>query len=247
MKHTSRKNPAVFLMFHPMRLMMLAIFFFTLGHANAQNTITESTRGSLIKQINLLNLIERDVEHIDLVRILLLKKNAQEVVQAIEEHGTSHMQSMQGLQRLVLMYRFSHAFFSQIETPYTSNAIKLFKEISEQLMRIHGMEESAHSQITAGIFTQMHRLIQQMRELPLNDDLRKELEALVPDLGRLIATATQGDRPLTFQASTSILEKVTLLYPKFNEIASSSAAFTLSLEIQGLCEFYGDFAQVELP
>jgi hypothetical protein len=60
----------------------------------------------------------------------------------------------------------------------------------------------------------------------------------------VIAIAEQGDRPKTFAAAIPVIDQVRNLYPMFDQISSSSVGFSMIMELQGITEFYAEFAQM---
>ena len=93
----------------------------------------------------------------------------------------------------------------------------------------------------------MEKLIGQMLEMSLSEDFRLRLIDVRPILGQVIALtrAKGGDRRTVYPVAEKAFRAIETLYPDFDELASSDSAFELSLEIQGLNEFYAEFAEFE--
>ena len=54
-------------------------------------------------------------------------------------------------------------------------------------------------------------------------------------------------RPKAFAAGKTVYSQVTSLYPVLQNLAASNTSFLFVLEIQGLNEFFGEYAQIESP
>src|SRR5690606_3860298 len=71
------------------------------------------------------------------------------------------------------------------------------------------------------------------------------LRSLWMPIGETIAVASQGDRPRAFEKAQIVIEELRMLYPYFDQISASNAGFDNTLELQGLAEFYADFAPMD--
>lgn len=228
-----------------MRLVILTLFF-GMGVAHAADDELNVAKAQLAREVKLLSDIEKYVERIDLARLFVLKKSAQNVSDSIAQVGFSNMATMRKYQELIVAYRFSMAFFQQIESDDTKDDIAELLRINDAISTARGFDDSPYTQITASVFTQMHKLVLQLTDggPALPEELKQKLSELKAPLGNLIAIAKEGDRPKTFEAAVPVYHKIEALYPEFNQVMSSHAAFNLVLEIQGLNEFYAEFAQI---
>jgi hypothetical protein len=91
----------------------------------------------------------------------------------------------------------------------------------------------------------MQKLLKQAEDLALAPALKNQLRALWMPIGEVIAIAEQGDRPKTFEKAVPMIRQMRALYPLFDAISTSQAGFPTVLELQGLTEFYAEFAQVD--
>jgi hypothetical protein len=154
------------------------------------------------------------------------------------------MATIREYQILIVTFRYSKSFFQKITTQQTDGLIKRLLEINEQIVADRGFDDSPYTQITLSTFGQLHKLTQDIMNLPVSEDLKKNLKALIPDYGNVMAIAKQGDRPKTFAAATEVYRKIAALYPMFQEVAPNNQAFETVLGIEGLAEFYAEFAQI---
>ncbi len=200
------------------------------------------TQLSLIKQIT--PFVERHFK----ARLQLLKQRTTATLQLVEEKGIAHRQTDLAYQNLIVSYLYSVAFFREIETDVSVEWIKELLQITEQIKKSRGYDEdSPYTQITYTVFNQIHQLIHQLKNNnALSEELNQKLQALVPELGKLLAIAKQGgDRPNTFEAARPLYDSIVALYPEFNKILQSNTVFNVVLEIQGLTEFYAEYAQIK--
>ncbi|OFZ20013.1 MAG: hypothetical protein A2X94_11670 [Bdellovibrionales bacterium GWB1_55_8] len=205
-----------------------------------------SLAGLLLRQSALIKTVTPYVEREDLPRLLALKQLATRAHDVMRTYGSANMLTMQRLQELVIGFRFSKDLFRQISTAKTAQQLIEIQTISQQITDMTGFDKSPYTQITASVFGQIHKLTRDLMDLPLPDSLASRFHALTPKLGRLLALAGQGDHPQTFRLATELLGSLRALYPEFDQIMAGQAAFHIVLEIQGLTEYYAEFARSDM-
>lgn len=237
---------------------LIAVFtllsFFVLHTKAAAPTETSQ---DFYRQLAILQNIEPYVERVDLSRIYLIQTSVKTVIQNMEDNVAAKkqevtMQTMKLIQNLIIQYRFSKVFFGWIEPkPITSIYSLAIEEdlnelqiLSDELVTNYGFDDSPYTQITANTFRQMQKLLQQLETLNIDASLKTKLRDLWMPIGEVIAIAEQGDRPKTFAAAIPVIDRVRNLYPMFDQVSSSSAGFSMIMELQGLTEFYAEFAQM---
>ena len=216
------------------------------------------TTDPLYQQVGLIDFMSPYVERADMARLLVVRNTVNGVIQDMEgnmRQGRKEItfQTLRLLQNLIIQYRFSQVFFgwtepraiTSIYTPQTGESLAKLKALSEGLVKEYGYDDSPYTQITANTFRQMQRLLKQLEDLPLDPLLKAELRFLWMPIGETIALAEQGDRPKTFEKSIPVIRQIRKMYPEFDRISSSQAGFAMIMELQGLTEFYAEFAQVE--
>ena len=134
---------------------------------------------------------------------------------------------------------------TSIYAPVIASQLKELQELSKQLENDYGFDDSPYTQVTAQTFRQMHKLLQELDTLPIPLQLKTDLRTLWPAIGETIAIAQLGDRPKTFEKAIQAIGTIRNLYSIFNQIATSAAGFNLVIELQGLSEFYAEYAQVD--
>ena len=207
---------------------------------------TTSLTGLLLRQSALIKAVTPYVEREDLPRLLALRQLATRAHQTMTTQGAANMLTMQRLQELVIGFRFSKDLFRQISTVKTAQHVMEIQSISQQITDMTGFDKSPYTQITASVFGQIHKLTQDLIDLPLPESLAAKIRVLTPKLGRLLALAGQGDHPQTFRLATELLAAFRALYSEFDQIMAGQAAFHIVLEIQGLTEYYAEFARSDL-
>jgi hypothetical protein len=211
-------------------------------------------------QVALMDKISPYVERIDLARLIVVKKSAEAVSADIvknlaEGRNEVTFQTLRLVQNLIVQYRFSQVFFgwttprsiNSIYTEYTAADLAKLQTISTEMVKTYGYDDSPYTQITANTFRQMQRLLQQLETLPMDASFKQQLRDLWQPIGETIAIAEQGDRPKTFAKAIPVIQLVQALYPMFDKISASEAGFPMIMELQGLTEFYAEFAQMDQP
>jgi hypothetical protein len=210
-----------------------------------QNEVA-TAKVQLNQQIAIITKLEPWVELPELSRLYVLKRASAMTLSLVNQKGLGNMTTIRAYQNLIVTYRFSRDFLTRITNEVNKEQIDQLVALEQQIATARGFDDSPYTQITANVFTQLYQLVQTLSQLPLQDArFKTELQDLVPQLGKVIAIAKEGDRPHTFNAAVPVYDKIKALYPRFDEINRSDAAFNTTLEIMGLNEFYGEFAQAE--
>ena len=230
------------------------LFLFTSLTVQANSEVTEN----LNRQITILDTISPFVERVDQSRLLVIKNSVNVVLTDIKgntEAGRPEttFQTMRLIQNLIIQYRFSKVFFGwsepismlSIYTPSIAPYLDELKKLSTKIEKDFGLDDSPYTQITANTFKQMQKLLKQLEELPIDSNLKKDLRNLWRPIGEAIAIAEQGDRPRAFEKAKIVVEDLRRLYPYFDQVSTSAAGFSQVLELQGLAEFYAEFAQMD--
>lgn len=202
---------------------------------------------SQLKRANeLIDYILPTTEQTERARLGFIKKNLNLVKTSIQEKGLAHAATMRNYQQLIIAFRYSVSFFKQIETEFSVKALKELSDINELIVKARGFDDTPYTQITANVFTEMYQLVQQLSSLSnLPQGLQPKLQSLVPKIGNVIAIAKQGDRPKTFNTAIPLSQEITALYADFARVQHANPAFNIVLDIQGLNEFYAEYAQIE--
>ena len=168
------------------------------------------------------------------------------VKSSLNQNGLAHAATMRSYQQLIVTFRYSVSFLKQIETNDTTVAIRELLDINELIVKARGFDDTPYTQITANVFSEMYQNLLNLKGLSsLPEGLIKKINSLTPKIGNVIAIAKQGDRPKTFAAAVPLSQEVTRLYPEFERVQFSNPAFNIILDLQGLNEFYSDYAQIE--
>ena len=225
---------------------VLATAFVNTGIVYADDHSSEAEiRGLLENEMQIMRALERGTVRLDLARLRLIETNVRLALSSLNEFGLAHANTNRMMQQVIITFRYSNAFFTQIQTVDSRQSIRSLLETNDQVTRKMGFDDTPYTQITAYVYTQMHKLFMQLKDNGvLTPVLRDKIENLIVPMGHLIAIAKQGDRPRTFDAAVPLQRQISELYPLMNAITQSDAAFDIILEIQGLNEFYAEFAQI---
>lgn len=224
----------------------------------AQDKKTDVILDPLNEQIKLIEVLEPTVERVDLARLLVIKKMLQIITEDVKTNRNGKrkevtFQTLRLIQGLIIQYRFSKVFFgwseprslTSIYTENTAETLQKLKQLSEEVVSEYGYDDSPYTQITANTFKQMQKLLKVAEDLSFDNKLKTQMRSLWRPIGEVIAIAEQGDRPKAFALSVPLVKSIREMYPMFDAISSSNAGFQVILELQGLTEFYAEFAQME--
>jgi len=228
-----------------LKLEVLALVFVVFLPMNVRANEVDVAKQRLSREIALLDSLVPEIERLDQARLIILKKAVLTVKDSIEKNGLSNRRTMGTYQELIVKFRFSAAFFTEISTPRTVEAIKELLSINEKICDARGFDDTPYTKITQSVYTHMKTLFDALlknRSIP--EKLRTKVQNLIVPIGKLVSDADVGDRPNTFDAGIKFYKLVVDVYPEFDEIQNSHEAFNIVLEIQGLNEFYGEYAQV---
>lgn len=237
-------------------LAMLSIS--TLSRAESSEPQPTPATKPFYEQIQLIDNISPFVERVDLGRLMVVRKSVETVKDDMEtnvKNGRREVtfQTLRLIQNLIIQYRFSQVYFgwteprsiTSIYTEISAQDLAALKSHYEAVVSEYGYDDSPYTQITANTFRQMQKLLQQLESLPLDESFKTQLRALWMPIGETIAVAEQGDRPKTFEKAIPVIQNIREMYPLFDRLSSSDAGFPMILELQGLTEFYAEFAQVD--
>lgn len=238
---------------------LLFVFIFSIVvQASAWAGTPTANSQPFYDQIQQLDAIAPYVERTDYSRLLVIRKSVEQVIQSMEDNVASGLkevtfQTLRLIQNVIVQYRFSQVYFGWSEPKAVTSIyveavaanIDQLKILSDTIVKEFGFDDSPYTQITANTFRQMQRLLQQLETLPLEQKFKDQLRALWPGIGEVIAIAEQGDRPKTFEKAIPMVDELKKLYPLFNQVSAVDAAFEMVMELQGLNEFYAEFAQIE--
>jgi hypothetical protein len=206
----------------------------------------EDPSAKLQRQIDLLDSIKPYVERQDLGRLLILRQATTKVIETLGDKGPLHTATAHAYHNLIVRYRFSRVYFTDITTAGTEAAIKEIQDIAENIATIIGFDDDPSTRITYSIFYQMHDLMRQLLQMAIPGELREKVTARIPEIGEFIGFSKGGDTLPVFQGAIPQTEKIRELYPLFNQVVASDRAYHLVLEIQGLNELMIERARLPL-
>lgn len=202
-------------------------------------------KAQLHRQLLILEKIEPFVEQHDLGRLFILRQASQRVLSSIAASGLAHMKTLREYQTLIVTYRYSNAYFKKIGSQFNQGRIAELLRLVDRIIEDRGFDDSPYTQIIASVFTQIRTLLLELSKLSVPDSLKAKIQALMPDFGNVLALAKQGDRPRAFEAATALYRKLRTLNPELNDASVSKVALESVLQVQGLNDFYAEYAQVE--
>lgn len=197
----------------------------------------------LQRQLQLIQLIQPYVPRRRLGRLFFLRSLTKSVADSIDKKGLGHKATDRAYQILTDRCKHSLSYFRAIDTEDTANYAVEFLKNNERIIDKRGYDDYAYSSITFDTYTDMKDVIDRLMVLPISTGLRMELLQLKTHIGELLGKASGGDKRTLYPLGESVYREAIELYPEFNKIASSDLAFELTEEIQGLNEYYGEFAE----
>ncbi len=226
-------------------MLLAAIIAFAALTANADEVTTAKNQLETI--LKNLDYVKNNGLHIqDTGRIYILQQSTNEVLQSLNEKGLGNLQTLNKYQYLIVRFRFSTQFFEFIRTVRTEKAIADTLNLMTEIRKERGFDDEPYSKILRGNLQQMWNSLRQIAKSDATpDEIKTRINALTTDFGNAIALADQGDRPKAFEKSTALFYKVRDLYGALQSLAGSPDIFRYGLEVMGLNEFVGEYAQVE--
>lgn len=219
---------------------------------------TPNINNNIERQVKIIDFIKPFVERVDQARLMVIRKSLNSILEDISTNASAGrnsvtFQTIRLIQNLIIQYKYSQSFFgwsqpiaeTSIYTEATASYLDELHNLSTQVEKEFGLDDSPYTQITASTFRQIQKLLLQLESLAIDASLKSQLRSLWPSVGEAIAIAEQGDRPLAFKSATTVIANLRNLYPYFDQISATSAGFSMILEIQGLSEFYSEFAQMD--
>jgi hypothetical protein len=207
----------------------------------AADTDTET---EIERAIYLVDRVGVFLEAPDLPRLAFLRKKLEVVLDHVKRGEGETFETLHYFHEMILTFRYSSSYFKQIRTELTEGEIQELTGLTEKIARERKFDEFVHTHITESVLAQMHKLIRQLIDSHgLPPELTNRLEALSAPLGYALAKAKNGDRPDAFDMATPVARKVEALYADFYGVGRSHSAWEILLEIQGLNDFYLEFAK----
>ncbi len=200
----------------------------------------------LTAQIQTLHKIKAYVLREDWGRLFLLEKVTQEALTNVQDPalGLGHAKTWLAFQQLIVMFRYSKSFMQHLDMDAIHPDLVFLSENMNAISTQFGLDDAPYTKITFNVYSQIHKLFLQLKSLTLPGPLTKKVDALVPQLGALMAVAQEGDRPKTFRAAKSVYVKVReICETDFSHISLGENGFAIAIEIEGLNQYYNEVAQ----
>lgn len=187
----------------------------------------------------------RETAHVqDEGRLFVLEKLTRDLRESLSTRGLGHAATTRLTHQLILRFRHSDRFFVFIRTGRNGAALDAAQARVAALRQDVGFDEEPFAQVVRSSLEQIHASVAELlRRGELPPALESGLRALVPKLGAAIAVARQGDRPQAFAQASSLHAEIRALYPQLQGLANRSPSYELVLEILGVNEFLGEYAQ----
>lgn len=222
---------------------------FVVSHQSLANDEASTDRVEQILisiQESVTKLLDRGVYEADRPRVFVLKQSAEKALVRYQEQPL-HRETFYLIFNLYVRFKISHDFFQFIRTGFNAATIDTLYQDYDALQKELGLDDSPFMRIIATNLEQMLAAVQIVsRHEQVSGDLQKKMAALIPELGKAISVANNGDRPSAFREAARIYILVRGHYTELeSELAGSQVLFIYYMEIIGINEFIGDFAEVE--
>lgn len=224
---------------------IIAILTFA-SAAHAQTVVTaKDPRPALQREVAILNAIMKYADKPEVPRLKTILTVVNDALTTINSHeNIANYESVQSIQNVVLTFRYSTSFFEQIRSDLLSKRIDEAQNINETLAKDFGFDAAEGATIVALILKQEHSIVSELLDSDMPSDLRSDVSALLPVLGRALAISSTGDRPNAYAAADDVYNKISALYDRFAKISISQSAFSVVQELVQLNEFYASYGQV---
>ena len=238
MDKTMKKQSAII-------IIIISCLLFVSNIYAEKNELTES-KYRLTRIDKLLASIEYFVEEHDIPRLFLLKKSIRIVLANIKKHGLGNMTTLNSYQGMLIKFQFSKVFLSRIKSSKVAKWIDEVGVIKDKINKARGFDNSPYSKITHGIFNQIKTLFLALKSIPnISPDTSQIISQFIPKLGKLLSKAAQGDRRDAYDAGDEMYYEIKKHYKLFQKEFATGGPFEMILEIQGLNEFYAEYAQTK--
>ena len=97
------------------KLGLVFFFILTFIQRGALADEVEQAKARLNRQIQVIGILEPFVERPYLARLYVLRSASTSVLESIKKNGLGHKATFQEYQKLIVAYRYSIAFFKQID------------------------------------------------------------------------------------------------------------------------------------
>jgi hypothetical protein len=204
---------------------------------NSNNEVTE-LHLLLAEHLRILDTLSRYSEEGDLVTLQRLVRQGRNVVSSMVTRGIAHRETSRQFDVLQITLQDSQFFLESIGTEYTKAGIARLKEIAITIEAKVG--SPASSQITAIVFGEVQKRLQDIGERDVSEQLRIKIKEFTLPFAELIPVALAGgDVPATYKLSAPLCKRMTEeLYPLLQEIDQNSKHFALAIDLIGLIEGY---------
>src|SRR5690606_3585619 len=108
----------------------------------------ELAKRELEQQISHIGKIEKYVDRPDLARLYALKTTTQRALDSIQKNGLGHVQTLRHYQTLIIRYRHSLSFLSEIITDETKESVEEVLRITNSIAKTKGFDDSPYTRIT---------------------------------------------------------------------------------------------------
>ena len=213
-------------------------------NSNIQFVIYDS-RPDLLQGVQILKDIEIFIQHSRLARLHRLISEFQSAHTLLTQKGLVNRESLQGIQRVVLVARYSESYFKLITSDLLEPQIKQLNQICEVLAKRHGFNEVQGSNIVEIMMKQMNTLVDQIiSNSSENINLIRSLSKIKIAIGNAQAVSSQGDRPRAFNEANKAYRSIRDLMPILLSIQISDNSFDAARELLDLNELYANYAQI---
>lgn len=223
---------------------LIFVLLMLLQTTYAQDDIVGKALVSIQQDIE--GLLDRGVYAADRPRVFVLKQSAEV---AYENYQTRpfHRETFNAIFNLHVRFKISNDFFQFIRTGFNAERIDSLYENYDIIQKELGLDDSPFMRIIATNLEQLLAAVQAIsRHDQVSGDLQSKMANFIPELGKAISVANNGDRPSAFAEATRIYNLFKLNYAQLeSELSGNQALFIYYMEIIGINEFIGDFAEVE--
>lgn len=201
----------------------------------------EAAKEQLKVMLVQLDKIKTPIERFNLGGWVVLRGQVEEVIKTIERNnGVGNEETSEAYKDLVSQIESSADYFRIVETDNTKAEIKAFRDLSDQIKAARKMGDAILSRYNLRMYTKIKSLIEQLKTMPINSNLRQGLDSLEPFVQAVFVqdNAQKGDSPLTWEAGQKAASAIRGLNYLFEEAALDSRMFITVSSIRGFVEQY---------
>jgi len=194
-----------------------------------------------------LETIQNSIYKSDEARVYAVKKSVDTAKVVYETKSPIHRETQYALFTMLIRVRVSQDFFEFVRTEFNEAYVTRLYADYKTLLDFLGLDDAPYSKVLAGTLKEILVQVNAVIAVPsVSESLNEKLKNTLPAIGRALSLAEQGDRPSAFKEAGIVYHQIANLYGMLDqELTSSRGLYPLYLELVGVNEFLGSYAEAD--